>query len=196
VRRALLLMALALAAACRQDMHDQPKYKPIRPSPFFADGRTSRPLVDGTVARGHLELDTARTTGKSGATYVANPLPRSEATVQRGRERYDIYCSPCHDRVGTGGGMIVQRGYKPPPSLHEDRLRAMPLGYFFDVMTNGFGAMADYSAQVPVNDRWAIAAYIRALQLSQHAVLAELPEKVRAEAQRRLAAPAGEKAPE
>jgi cytochrome c553 len=176
VRRALLLMALALAAACRQDMHDQPKYKALRPSPFFADGRTSRPLVDGTVARGHLDLDTARTTGKSGATYAANPLPRSEATFQHGRERYDIYCSPCHDRVGTGNGMIVERGYKQPPSFHQDRLRNVADGYLFETMTQGFGVMPSYAAQIPVDDRWAIAAWIRVLQRSQNATLADVPD--------------------
>ena len=173
---ACAVAALLAIAGCRQDMHDQPKYKPIRPSPFFADGRTSRPLVDGTVARGHLELDTARTTGKSGATYVANPLPRSEATFQRGRERYDIYCSPCHDRVGTGNGMIVERGYKQPPSFHQDRLRAVADGYFFEAMTQGFGVMPSYAAQIPVDDRWAIAAWVRVLQRSQNATLADVPD--------------------
>jgi mono/diheme cytochrome c family protein len=180
MRRAAITGLVVLLAACRQDMQDQPKYKPIRPSAFFADGRTSRPVVEGTIARGELDLDTARTTGKVGKEYAANPLPRSAAVFQRGRERFDVYCSPCHDRVGTGNGMIVERGFKQPPSLHEDRLRAVADGYFFDVMTQGFGVMSSYAPQVPVDDRWAIAAWIRVLQRSQHATLADVPAAERA----------------
>jgi mono/diheme cytochrome c family protein len=166
----LSLLAAFAAAGCRRDMQDTPRYEPYESSTFFKDGRASRHLVAGTIARGQLQQDTARATGKTTTGYVtALAMPLSRQVLDRGHQRFDIYCSPCHDRVGTGGGMIVQRGYKPPPSLHEDRLRAMPLGYFFDVMTNGFGVMPGYAPQVSGDDRWAIAAYIRALQLAQHA---------------------------
>jgi mono/diheme cytochrome c family protein len=172
--------------------------KPLAKSDFFADHRSARPLVPGTVARGQLKDDEALYTGKLGKDFVtAFPFPVTEDVLNRGRERFQIYCTPCHGRIGSGEGMVVQRGFKRPPSLHSERLRQAPPGYFFDVMTNGFGAMADYSAQVPVNDRWAIVAYIRALQLSQHAVLVELPDELRDAAQKQLAAPnAGEKAHE
>ena len=177
--RVVVLGAIALLVACRQDMHDQPKYKALRSSTFFADGRASRPVVDGTVARGHLELDPARTTGKVGATYAPNPLPRSAATFERGRERYDIYCAPCHDRVGTGNGMIVERGFKQPPTFHQDRLRTVADGYLFETMTEGFGVMPSYAAQIPIDDRWAIAAWVRVLQRSQYATVADVPENDR-----------------
>jgi len=179
---ALLAGALALVAAgCRQDMHDQPKYEAFERSRFFDDQRSSRPLVPGTVARGHLDDDAILYTGASASGPVAlNPLPVTSELLRRGQERYNIYCSPCHDRVGDGLGMIVQRGFKQPPTLHDDRLRSMPDGYFFQVMTNGFGTMPSYAPQVPVKDRWAIVAYIRALQLSQHATLADVPEADRA----------------
>jgi mono/diheme cytochrome c family protein len=180
MRAATLLSIVLLLAACRQDMHDQPKYKPLRPSTFFADGRSSRPVVDGTIARGALVLDPARTTGKTGAIYASNPLPRTEAVFRRGRERYDIYCSPCHDRAGTGAGMIVERGYKAPPTFHQERLRTAADGYLFEVVTQGFGVMPSYAAQVPVDDRWAIAAWIRVLQRSQNATLADVPADERA----------------
>jgi len=161
-------------------MHDQPKYKPYRPSAFFADSRNARPLVPGTVARGHLDDSSPLQTGKEGNDFVAElPVPLTQELVQRGHERFDVYCSPCHGRTGKGDGMIVRRGYRQPPSYHIDRLRAEPLGYFFDVITHGFGVMPDYAAQVPVNDRWAIAAYIRALQLSAHATLADVPASER-----------------
>jgi mono/diheme cytochrome c family protein len=177
-----LVAALALLAlpGCRQDMHDQPKYQPFEASPFFKDGRASRPRVPGTVARGRRDDDVLLVTGKS-ATGLSEvfPAPVTRAMLDRGHQRFDVYCSPCHDRVGTGRGMIVMRGYKQPVSFHEERLRGMPAGYFFDVMTNGFGVMPSYAAQVPVSDRWAIAAYIRALQLSQHATLTEVPAEER-----------------
>ena len=170
---ALLLAALA---GCRQDMHNQPKYIPLRDSEFFADGSSARPLVQDTVARGTLEDDPAFFTGKNGNVLVDTlPLPLTKALLDRGEQRFDIYCAPCHDRAGTGRGMIVRRGYKQPPSYHIDRLRQIPIGHFFDVMTNGFGAMPDYRAQVSPRDRWAIAAYIRALQLSQNARQADVP---------------------
>jgi len=153
-------------------MQDQPKYLPLQPSRFFADGRSERPLLPGTVARGHLDDDTPLHTGKEGSDFVTTlPVAMSVALLQRGRERYDIYCSPCHDRVGNGEGMIVQRGYRQPPSLHSDRLRAAAVGYIFDVISNGFGVMPKYRVQIPAADRWAIVAYIRALQLSQHATI-------------------------
>lgn len=172
---AILLGSLPLAG-CRQDMHDQPRYKPLARSDFFADGRAARPLVPGTVPRGFLRADARLNAGKDAAGFLAEfPLPVDLALVRRGRERFDIFCSPCHGRTGAGDGMVVQRGYRRPPSLHIDRLREARPGYFFDVITNGFGIMPDYAAQVPVQDRWAIVAYVRALQLSQHAALDDVP---------------------
>jgi mono/diheme cytochrome c family protein len=183
--RAALLLAGVLAAGCRQDMHDAPRYEPYEKSEFFADGRSARPLVAGTVARGHLREDAALYTGKSGTAFVdAIPLPVDEKMMRRGRERFGIYCIPCHGRSGRGDGIVVRRGYRRPASFHEDRLRAQPDGYFFDVMTNGFGAMPDYAAQVNARDRWAIVAYIRALQLSQNATLAEVPPDRRPDLER------------
>jgi mono/diheme cytochrome c family protein len=177
----VLLPVVALSgAACRQDMHDQPKYKPLRESPFFGDERSARPLVTGTVARGQLHDDQLLETGKVGkADAGVFPFPVDAAVMARGHERYDIFCSPCHGRTGTGDGMIVRRGYRRPPSYHDDRLRNAPVGHFIDVMTNGFGAMPDYADQVSARDRWAIAAYIRALQLSEHATIADVPERER-----------------
>jgi len=157
-------------------MDDQPRYEPLEASRFFADGQSARPRVEGTVARGELHEDAALYTGKAGDRLVDKlPVALTPALLARGRERFDIFCSPCHDRVGTGRGMIVRRGYKQPPSLHVERLRQAPPGHFFDVMTNGFGVMPAYAHQVPVRDRWAIVAYIRALQRSQHATLADVP---------------------
>ncbi len=180
-RRIALALSMLALGACRRDMQDQPKYKPLRPSPFFADGRTSRPVVAGTIPRGALDLDRGRATGKAGDTYVTNPLPRSEAVFLRGRERYDIYCAPCHDRVGNGAGMIVERGFKAPPTFHQDRLRGIADGYFVETMAQGFGVMPSYAQQIPVDDRWAIAAWIRVLQRSQHATLADVPPAARPE---------------
>jgi mono/diheme cytochrome c family protein len=157
-------------------MHDQPKYEPLEPSAFFDDGRASRPLVEGTVARGRLASDAPLETGRDrGGLVRTNPLPVTEALLHRGRERYDVYCSVCHDRVGTGGGMIVRRGFRRPPSLHLDRLRAAEDGYLFDVVTQGFGVMPSYAQPIAAADRWAIVAYVRALQLSQRATLADVP---------------------
>jgi mono/diheme cytochrome c family protein len=168
-------------AGCRQDMHDQPKYEPLEASGFFADGRTSRPRLPGTVARGEPWADTPRTTGKEGEAFVpAIPLPVTAAVLARGRERYDVFCAVCHDRVGTGNGMIVQRGYRRPPSLHEARLRDVEAGHLFDVVGRGFGVMPGYAAQIPTDDRWAIVAYVRALQLSQRAPLRVLNDTDRA----------------
>jgi mono/diheme cytochrome c family protein len=220
---ALAVVVLGLAG-CRQQMAHQPAYRPLEPSSFFADDRSARPLVDGTVARGQLRLGPFYTGRKpageidalKAATLVANPnLPTTAAfanvdedfaayltvfpfapeqfgdMARRGQERYNIYCSPCHDRVGTGHGMIVRRGYVKPPSFHTDRsrgfhlrkkevnLRDAPVGYYFEVVTNGFGAMPSYRKQVPPEDRWAIITYIRALQLSQDIRPAELPAAIR-----------------
>jgi mono/diheme cytochrome c family protein len=157
-------------------MHDQPKYIPLRESAFFSDTQSARPLVAGTVARGHLNDDPLLYTGKQGdADATAFPFPVTEQVMARGQERFNIYCSPCHGRTGLGDGMVVRRGYRRPPSFADDRLQQAAVGHFFDVMTNGFGAMPDYAAQVPPPDRWAIAAYIRALQLSARATLADVP---------------------
>ncbi len=159
------LLAAASLVACRQDMHDQPKYEPLEPAALFTDGQSARPPVEGTVARGQLNEDELFTTGKSGGA-LSNEFPYAvtREMVDRGQERYDIFCAPCHDRAGTGRGMVVRRGYRQPPSLHDQRLRDAPAGHLFDVITNGFGQMPDYRAQVPAADRWAIAAYVRALQ--------------------------------
>ncbi|HSB78094.1 MAG TPA: cytochrome c [Candidatus Methylomirabilis sp.] len=174
----LLLAACCLlfAAACQQQMADQPRYKPLAQSAFFGDDRSARPPVEGTVARGHLNADERFYTGKSGGALVDRlPIPVTLELLERGQDRFNIFCAPCHDRTGSGQGMIVRRGYRQPASYHIDRLRQAPVGHFFDVMTNGFGAMPDYAAQIPPGDRWAIAAYIRALQLSQNASLADVP---------------------
>ena len=180
-------MALVLAvAACRQDMFNQPKVKPLARSDFFDDGMGARPPVEGTVARGELRADRVFYTGigRDGKFVAALPVPLTRTLLLRGRERFDIFCSPCHSRVGDGRGMIVERGFKEPPSFHIDRLRAQPIGYFFDVVTSGFGEMSGYAAQVTPADRWAIAAYIRALQLSQHAPLGDVPARDRAAIER------------
>ena len=217
------VLALAfLSTACRQDMQDQPKYKPLRPSAFFPDNRSARTPVEGTVSRDQLREDVQFYTGKlapgqqglqsagtSSSSGAANqignmtnpvampgintqagqqsptqtypgyatsfPFPIDEAAIDRGQERFNIYCSVCHSRTGEGGGPVVLRGYRRPPSLHEPRLQNAPAGYFFDVITNGFGAMPDYAAQISPEDRWKIIAYIRALQLSQRANIADVP---------------------
>jgi len=172
--RNLLFIALA-AAGCRQDMFNQPKLLPLQSSTFFADGRASRPLPEDTVARGQLHGDDLLSTGRIGGAVADRfPFPITAAVLDRGQQRFDIFCSPCHGRTGDGNGMVVQRGFKPPPSFHADRLRQAPAGHFFDVMTNGFGVMYDYRSRIVPEDRWAIAAYIRALQLSQHADASDL----------------------
>ena len=174
-----VLFVLAFTS-CRQDMHDQPRYEPLEQSQFFEDQRSARPLVEGTVARGHLNDDPALYTGKvDGVAVTSLPFPITAEVLQRGQQRYNIFCAPCHDQVGNGTGMVVRRGFRRPPKLHIDRLRESPAGYYFDVITNGFGSMSNYAEQIPVKDRWAIVAYIRALQLSQHASLQDVPEKER-----------------
>jgi mono/diheme cytochrome c family protein len=174
---AILSVSLTGLTACRQDMHNQPKYRGLRSSTFFADGSSARPLVEGTVPRGTLQDDEAFFTGKVDKVTVKElPFAVDAAVLNRGQERYNIYCSPCHDKTGSGNGMVIQRGFaRHPPSYHIDRLRQADAGYFFDVMTNGFGAMSDYKAQIAPRDRWAIVAYIRALQLSQHASATDVP---------------------
>ncbi len=162
-------------AGCQQDMARQPKQRPLSPTDFFGDGRSERALVEGTVARGSIEQEALAIPKDSDAF----PLAVTPELLARGRERFDIYCSVCHGRLGDGNGMVAQRGFRHPPTYHSDRLRQAPVGYFYDVVTNGFGAMPDYSAQIPPRDRWAIIAYVRALQLSQHAPAALLPADVR-----------------
>jgi mono/diheme cytochrome c family protein len=174
------LTAAVLLGGCRQDMHNQPKFIPLRESLFYGDHRSARPIPEGTVARGYLGDDDLLQTGKvDGRDSTEFPFPVTSDVMARGQERYDIFCAPCHDRTGRGNGMVVRRGYRQPPSYHIDRLRQAPVGHFFDVMTNGFGAMPDYRAQVPVRDRWAIIAYIRALQASEHATLEAVPPEER-----------------
>lgn len=197
--RLVLLLALA-ALACRQDMHDQAKLEPYESSRFFADGQASRPLPAGTVARGHLRANRLLHTGMTAAGELTAelPIPLDARVLRRGRDRYDVFCAPCHDRLGSGRGMVVRRGFKAPTSFHDERLRQAPVGYFFDVMTNGFSTMPSYASQITVEDRWAIAAYLRALQLSQNARLAELPEADRravADAVRPAPPPAAAPAP-
>jgi hypothetical protein len=167
---------LLLLTGCRQDMHNQPKYRPLRATTFFADGSSARPHVEGTIARGTLQEDETFFTGKVGTTLVTEmPFPIDETVLNRGEQRYNIFCAPCHDATGGGKGIVVQRGYRQPTTFHIDRLRQAPPGHFFDVMTNGLGAMPDYRAQIAPRDRWAIVAYIKALQLSQHTPAAEIP---------------------
>jgi hypothetical protein len=230
-KRTQLWLAVLIASAavgCRQDMHDQPKYKPQQPSRFFADGRSERPPVEGTIARGHLKAaDREYMTGRTGepgaapmpvpvaaiaqpqAGKVPNapagkssddpggpalfdpdlvkefPIPITREVLERGRERFNIFCSPCHGYTGRGDGMIVRRGFVTPPSYHIQRLKDAPVGHFFDVITNGYGAMYSYASRVSIPDRWAISTYIRVLQLSQGATPAEIPPDVRAELSQR-----------
>lgn len=188
----LLLLGVVFVGGCRRDMQDQPKMKPFRGTTFFGDGLSSRPPIEGTVARGFLRTDTAYFTGKKTTSPTAAPSPGTQPIagtqggttdypddvdtfpfqitkeiVQRGRERYDIFCSVCHGLTGNGDGMIVRRGFRRAASFNDDRLRQAPVGHYFDAITNGWGAMPSYSSQIPVQDRWAIIAYIRALQASQ-----------------------------
>ena len=184
----LALLSIVGMSSCRQDMQDQPRGKYYRGSESFADSMYSRPLVEGTVARGYLREDQAFYTGKTGAAAVNPkdtaksaagdvnefPFPITRQILDRGQERYNIYCSPCHGVLGDGRGMIVNRGFKQPPSYHDPRLRTAALGHFFDVITNGFGVMPDYAMQIPPHERWMIIAYIRALQYSQNAQVSDL----------------------
>jgi hypothetical protein len=161
--------------ALRQDMADQPKNRPLSPSEFFADGRSERPLVENTVARGSLENDVYNVS----KDYTGFPLPVDEKLLKRGEDRYKVFCTPCHGLQGDGNGMAALRGMKHPPSYHIERLRQAPNGYFYDVITNGFGVMYSYSERISPRDRWAIIAYVRALQLSRNAKVSDLPESLR-----------------
>jgi mono/diheme cytochrome c family protein len=157
-------------------MHDNPRYEPLEQSTFFADGRSQRPLLANTVARGQLREDEHLYAGKvNGQLATEFPIPVNANLMLRGQERFNVFCSPCHGRTGKGDGMVVRRGYRAPMSFHDPRLRQAPPGYVFDVITNGFGAMPDYATQIPVEDRWAIAAYFKALQLSQNATVNDVP---------------------
>ena len=178
----ILLFAMAASmSACRQQMADQPRYDPLEPSNFFENGQSARPLVENTVPRGALRDDELLYTGMSGgAPATSFPFPITLEVLQRGRERYDIFCSPCHSRTGYGDGMVARRGFGPPASLHTDILRKQPPGHFFRVISQGFAAMPSYAQQIPPEDRWAIVAYVRALQLSQHATLKDVPPAARA----------------
>jgi mono/diheme cytochrome c family protein len=184
----LPLCALALTG-CRQDMHDQPKYKPLGQTDFFTDNRQSRPVLANTVARGDLrdgdsEFYTGKSTklGKDGkeADVEVFPITVDKALIERGHERFDVFCSPCHGRLGNGLGMIVRRGFKQPPSYHIERLRTAPVGHFFDVVTNGYGAMYNYAAQITPRDRWAIISYIRVLQYSENQKADQLSAEAKA----------------
>jgi len=176
VTRRLWRVALTAASlGCRQDMHDQPKLKPYARSEFFSDQRGSRQAVAGTVARGQLREDLLAFTGKQDGRFAQElPFPLTLQVLERGQQRFSIYCTPCHGQTGRGDGIVVRRGLRKPTSFHDARLRGEPVGYYFDVMTSGFGAMPDYAGQVTVRDRWAIAAYVKALQLSQHADVKQL----------------------
>jgi mono/diheme cytochrome c family protein len=176
------LCALLLLSACRQKMANQPRYDPLEASDFFSNGMSAQPRIEGTVARGELVTDPFLVTGKiDGAEADGFPFPVTRAVVDRGQERFNIYCSECHGRVGYGNGMIPSRGDSRPPSFHTEVLRTAKTGHFFDVMTNGFGSMPPYKTMIPPADRWAIVAYIRALQLSQHATVADVPPGDRAQ---------------
>jgi hypothetical protein len=182
-----------LLFGCRLDMHVQPKYLPYEPTDFFGDGRSERQPVPGTVARGQLRVDELMFTGReNGIVADKFPFPITRADLERGRERYNVYCTPCHDYTGSGRGMIVQRGFPQPPSYHIQRMREAPVGHFFEVMTNGFGAMYSYAARVDPADRWRIAAYIRVLQLSQNATIQDVPEADRQKLTSQTAPPAGQ----
>lgn len=173
-------LTAVVAAGCRQDMHDAPRYDPLESSDFFANGSAARPLVAGTVARGHLNDDAFLHTGKdaAGLPVAAFPFAISRADLDRGQARFNVYCAPCHGQTGEGNGMVVQRGYRQAQSMHIDRLRLAPVGYFYDVITNGFGVMPDYRGQISVDDRWKIIAYVRALQLSRTATATDVPADV------------------
>ena len=178
---ALVAVSLLLVGCSRLDMQDQPKYRPQRPSDFFADGRSERQPVEGTIARGALDEDTAFYEGKdaAGKDIEAFPIAVDKTVILRGQQRFDVYCAPCHGRIGNGLGMIVRRGFKQPPSYHIDRLRNAPVGHLYDVISNGYGAMLNYASQVQPRDRWAIVAYIRALQYSENANINDLPQEAR-----------------
>ena len=185
--RAVTTLALAgillLAAGCRQDMHDQPKYKPLAASLFYPDGRSARPIPAKTIAVDELQdTDPLHTGAKNGDFLDTIPVPVNMALLQRGQDRFDIFCSPCHGRLGDGHGMVAERGLHFPKNFNNERLREVPPGYLFQVISNGYGGMGDYANQIPdVRDRWAIVAYIRVLQLSRHAPVADATPQGRAQ---------------
>jgi mono/diheme cytochrome c family protein len=169
---------------CRNDMHQAPRYDPLAPSTFFSDGRSERPMLAGTVPHGELRTDELRYTGKiNGVTANEFPFPITRQDLERGQQRFNIYCSPCHDYTGSGHGVVVQRGLLQPPSYHSEKLLKAPVGHFFEVITNGFGQMYSYAGRVAPDDRWRIAAYIRALQLSENATINDVPADQRQELQ-------------
>lgn len=175
--RPIITVVFLALAGCRQGMYNQPKQKPLSQADFFPNGASARELVPGTVPREQPDV-TPLTTGLNadGTPVAILPLPLTRALLERGHERYDIFCAVCHDYTGGGQGMVVQRGFPPPPSLHQERLRNAPLGHFFDVITHGYGTMYSYASRVPVaEDRWAIAAYIRALQLARNGREQDVP---------------------
>jgi len=179
--RLILALVTLIAAGCR-DMYEQPKGDPLESSSLFDNGMLARPLVEGVVPRGALRDHSPYYTGRDQNQLVVQvPVPVTHDLLKRGQERYNIFCAPCHNQNGDGQGMIVLRGFKMPPSFHDERMRAVPDGHIFDVITHGFGTMYPYAQRVPVADRWAIVAYIRALQLSQHATLDDVPPQVRQE---------------
>jgi mono/diheme cytochrome c family protein len=169
-------MSLLALTACRQDMHTEPRYQPLQETSFFGDQRSARPMVEGTVARGHLRIDEARYAGKlDGEDIDQFPIPIAKEDIERGEARFNIYCTPCHGRTGDGNGMVVLRGFRQPPSYYSDRLINAPVGHYFDAVTNGFGAMPSYASRIQPDDRWRIIAYIRALQLSESASVNDVP---------------------
>src|SRR5271163_4606834 len=171
------IVTMLLLTACRQDMQDEPRYKPLAASEFFADHRSARPMVEGTVARSELRIDEARYVGKiNGQDIDQCPIPIARADIERGQNRFNIYCTPCHGRLGDGNGMVVLRGFRQATSYYTEKLMKAPVGHFFDVVTNGFGAMPSYASRVEPDDRWRIIAYIRALQLSESAGINDVPQ--------------------
>ncbi len=179
-RVALVCAMLLTLVGCRRDMQDQPKYKPLGQNRFFADGRDARPIPPNTIARDELSETDAVHTGADGNGFLQTiPLAVNAGLLRRGRDRFNIYCSPCHGQTGDGYGMVRQRGFWIPANLHTDRLRSVPPGYIYQVIKNGYGAMPDHGDQIPVNDRWAIVAYVRALQLSRNANLSDVPTAMR-----------------
>lgn len=182
VAGAVMLTAILLGSGCeiRQRMWDQPKYEPLEKSTLFSDNRASRDLIDGTVSQGNLKLDSHLHEGRlNDAEATTFPFPITEEILERGHERYDIYCSVCHGKSGYANGMVVQRGYKKPPSFHEQRLREARPGYLYGVIKNGYGVMSDYSDQIKVEDRWAIVAYLQTLQYSQQVPESNLSQQAK-----------------
>lgn len=189
---ALVFGALLLGVGCRRDMQDQPKYKPLGENRFFADGRDARPIPYGVIATDELNGNDVLHTGSVNGTFAETiPLPVTAALLARGRDRFDIFCSPCHARTGDGYGMVRQRGFWIPANLHTDRLRHVAPGYIYQVIKNGYGAMPDHGDQIPVRDRWAIVAYVRALQLSRNAQLSDVPAAERQSLQKEASSSAG-----